>query len=125
MRTPAREEDLAVAREMARRIVGAAGERVERIILYGSRARGDARPDSDYDLLVVTEAQMSREEEDRLRGAARPGGGRIPELWTVSEASFQMTREVVGWLSYFACYDGIVIYERARTDGGSSRREVG
>ncbi len=26
---------------------------VERIYLFGSRARGDARPDSDYDLLVA------------------------------------------------------------------------
>jgi predicted nucleotidyltransferase len=25
-----------------------------RIILYGSRARGDAQPDSDYDLLILT-----------------------------------------------------------------------
>lgn len=27
--------------------------RVDRILLFGSRARGDARPDSDYDLLIV------------------------------------------------------------------------
>lgn len=27
--------------------------RVEQVILYGSRARGDARPDSDYDVVVV------------------------------------------------------------------------
>src|SRR5947208_2133178 len=26
------------------------GDRIERVILYGSRARGDARPDSDYDV---------------------------------------------------------------------------
>ncbi len=28
------------------------GERIERVVLFGSRARGDARPDSDYDVLV-------------------------------------------------------------------------
>lgn len=28
------------------------GERLERVVLYGSRARGDARPDSDYDVAI-------------------------------------------------------------------------
>jgi len=28
------------------------GDRIERIVLYGSRARGDAQPDSDYDIAV-------------------------------------------------------------------------
>jgi uncharacterized protein len=28
------------------------GDRVERIVLFGSRARGDQRPDSDYDIAV-------------------------------------------------------------------------
>lgn len=28
------------------------GERIERVVLYGSRARGDAREDSDYDVAV-------------------------------------------------------------------------
>ena len=31
---------------------GAYGDRIERIVLYGSRARGDARPDSDYDIAL-------------------------------------------------------------------------
>jgi uncharacterized protein len=28
------------------------GDRLERVVLYGSRARGDYRPDSDYDIAV-------------------------------------------------------------------------
>jgi predicted nucleotidyltransferase len=28
------------------------GQQIERVVLYGSRARGDARPDSDYDVAV-------------------------------------------------------------------------
>jgi len=28
------------------------GEKIERVVLFGSRARGDARPDSDYDVAV-------------------------------------------------------------------------
>ena len=28
------------------------GDRIERIVLFGSRARGDAGPDSDYDVAV-------------------------------------------------------------------------
>jgi predicted nucleotidyltransferase len=28
------------------------GERIERVVLFGSRARGDARADSDYDVAV-------------------------------------------------------------------------
>ncbi len=28
------------------------GERIERVVLFGSRARGDARPESDYDVAV-------------------------------------------------------------------------
>jgi predicted nucleotidyltransferase len=28
------------------------GKRIERVVLFGSRARGDAHPDSDYDVAV-------------------------------------------------------------------------
>ena len=28
------------------------GDRIERVVLFGSRARGDAQPDSDYDVAV-------------------------------------------------------------------------
>jgi len=44
----------------------------EKIILFGSYARGDYGPDSDLDLMVVMQnIQSSREESTRLRRALR------------------------------------------------------
>lgn len=37
------------------------------IILYGSQARGDAREDSDWDVLVLTEGPADFEQERKLR----------------------------------------------------------
>ena len=36
------------------------GDRVERIVLFGSRARGDAHTDSDYDIAVFLEDLTDR-----------------------------------------------------------------
>lgn len=43
------------------------GERVERVVLFGSRARGEARPDSDYDVAVFLRDMSDRwGEADRI-----------------------------------------------------------
>lgn len=39
--------------ELQREFAKILGERLNRLVLYGSRARGSARPDSDVDVLVV------------------------------------------------------------------------
>ncbi len=46
----------------------------ERIILFGSRARGDIRPDSDIDLLIIT---------DKPFNSARSRWKEIERLWSV------------------------------------------
>jgi hypothetical protein len=39
------------------------GDRVERVVLFGSRARGDARNDPDYDLAVFIQNPGSLDDE--------------------------------------------------------------
>ena len=48
-------------------VAEAYGARVERIVLYGSRARGDHKPDSDYDIAVfIIDPGSFYDESDRL-----------------------------------------------------------
>ena len=54
--------DLVLARFRAAVDV-AYGSRLERVVLFGSRARGDERPDSDYDVAVFIEHAGSLSDE--------------------------------------------------------------
>jgi len=42
-----------ILRELKVKLAELYGERLEKLILFGSQARGDAGPDSDIDVLVV------------------------------------------------------------------------
>jgi uncharacterized protein len=53
-------------------LADAYGERIERVVLFGSRARGDARPHSDYDIAAFLEDFAGIAEEI----------GQIPEIET-------------------------------------------
>lgn len=51
--------------EYGRRAKAALGNRVVKVVLYGSRARGDAEPESDWDVAVFLK-DVPREEDSRL-----------------------------------------------------------
>jgi predicted nucleotidyltransferase len=109
------EADLTTARRLTDRILASEGDRVRRVILFGSRARGDPRPDSDFDLLVVFRELPQKDMSTcllrlyrRLRGA-----GVMAEPWVMGEEEFVETKAVIGSLAYPAAKEGVVLYESA------------
>ena len=44
---------------------GIFGDRIERLVLFGSRARGDAQADSDYDIAIFLNDFVDRRQEVR------------------------------------------------------------
>jgi predicted nucleotidyltransferase len=98
--------------EMKRRLLDRWEGEITRIILYGSRARGSARPDSDFDLLVVYANDMSRREARRrfreALGELRP----LADLRVVTDAQFAAGRDVVGCLVEAADRSGRTLHAR-------------
>ena len=51
-----------ILRKLKKGLIQIYGDQVDRILLYGSRARGDQRPDSDIDILVVLKEDFNYSE---------------------------------------------------------------
>ena len=63
------EKDKKILKEIKRVIMNVAKEmniEIDKVILFGSRARGDYREDSDWDILVVTKKKIEKERLNRF-----------------------------------------------------------
>jgi len=104
--------DLSIARALAERIRRALGQHVCRIILFGSRARGAAGPDSDFDLLVVLrEVPPAEARPLRLALYRVLRGAGTAEPWVMAQEEFEETKSVVGGLAHPAFTEGVLLYE--------------
>jgi len=95
--------------EIVRRIVQII--RPEKVILFGSRARGEARPESDVDLLVI-----AKSEQPRYRRSA-PLYGALSDILVPMDILVYSPEEVQEWSGVRQAFvttavrEGKVLYE--------------
>lgn len=103
------EEGQAVLAEIVRRLVAALHP--ERIYLFGSRARGDAQPDSDYDLLVVVPASnLDRYQRDLLAFDALCGVGVSKDVLVYTREEFEFRSKAASSLPATVLREGKLLY---------------
>jgi predicted nucleotidyltransferase len=96
--------------EMVRRIVDRFDP--EKIILFGSHARGDATPDSDVDLLVVMPVQGSKREAQIQIRAELHDMPVAKDIIVTRPEDFSWRREIAGTIERPADREGRLLYER-------------
>lgn len=107
VRTQVPEEDL---KEIVRRIVETAAP--ERIVLFGSAARGEMGPDSDVDLLIVKAGKYRTLDVEQQLGRAM---GRLPyamDIVVVTPDQFESMKDCYYAVVYPAVREGKVLYDR-------------
>ncbi|WP_297506095.1 nucleotidyltransferase domain-containing protein [Thermococcus sp.] len=86
------------------------GLKVDEIILFGSRARGDFRKDSDWDVLVVLSEPVSRKTEleaYKLIHRELLFKGVKADILFISKGELEKVKEDRGFVYYYALRDGL------------------
>lgn len=95
------------------RLVAAAHPR--RIILFGSYVRGQVHPDSDLDLLVVTDDEVVNPRAESVRLRAAVADIDMPmDILVVPESQFDALRNTPGLIYREVSEQGQVVYEQPR-----------
>lgn len=82
----------------------------KKIILFGSRARGDQREDSDWDILVVTDQKLTRREKMEISRIIRE---RLAEFYIdcdlilKSEDEVEFCKDLFGTVTREALKEGV------------------
>jgi len=94
--------------QAGKQLAEAAGAK-SRVILFGSHARGEARPDSDVDFLVIEPVVEDRLKEwERLRRALRDFPAPV-DIVVLDEARAELRAKVPGTMVHHALRDGRVL----------------
>ncbi len=88
------------------------GIEIEKVILFGSRARGDYKEYSDWDILIITKNKLKSDLEDLFLVMLRRELvkiGIIPEIIVSSREEFEEYKKYYGFIHYHAAREGISI----------------
>lgn len=85
--------------------------RPEAVYLFGSRARGTQRPDSDYDLLLIMSDDVPRARLDLVEAFRATSGLDVAiEVIPCRRSVFERKKTVPGTLSRAAWTEGRLVY---------------
>lgn len=105
-------KELDIAKKVIKQEIEDAGLKVDKIILFGSRARGDYTEDSDWDFLVLINKELSPMEKRKLRAKLSIKllqAGINCEIILKSKESYQIDKNIVNTISYSASLEGVEI----------------
>ncbi len=109
------EKDKEILKEIKRVIMKVAKEmniEIDKIILFGSRARGEYREDSDWDILVVTRKEMTRSRDIKFRAKILVNlaeKGIDADILTISKLKLAKLKDDRGYVYYYARKEGVII----------------
>jgi len=86
------------------------GIEVKKVILFGSRARGNAKPDSDWDFLIVVDKDMTPREKREIASNIRLRlvySEILADILIISEGQFNERLNDIGYITYYAVKEGI------------------
>lgn len=81
-----------------------------RVILFGSRARGDAKRDSDIDLLVIVDDDTPAEKLNWQDGFGTYRSKRDADIFPMRTGDFERDRAVANTLAAEADVNGVVVF---------------
>src|SRR6184192_3564195 len=113
----------AVARPQIERMVDAIREHIspELILLFGSRATGGAREDSDYDLMVVLRDGSDLERQRRDACDALNAIGIGADVLVRSVSDYQRRQADPGFLDWLVSREGVLLYSSGAVPQRSTR----
>ena len=85
---------------------------IVRIVLFGSRARGEASPDSDYDVLVVAQTDVPFVERQGLALLALGKRDFAVDLLMYTPAEAEREAKILGSTLFWAEREGKVVYAK-------------
>lgn len=86
----------------------------QRIVVFGSRARGDAARDSDLDILVVFDHVDTQRRHELVAAIMAVVRAPVPVDVVVTDlGEFEAKKDVNGSMIYWPAHEGVVVHEHA------------
>ncbi len=105
-----RDKNIEIAKRIITEEAQAAGYKVDRIILFGSRAKGNYKEDSDYDFFVILDKNLSKEDWKLiLRNIYRKFADNYinADVIIKSKLLYKRQQNGTGFLAYYVNKEGI------------------